>query len=390
MTRTLCAALLLVFSTKAGASLPASNVSAVARAGLCLSGRAIPSIFLLGVAKCGTTSLFGQIRALAPGLLVAKPAPGRPTWEDKEVNFFTRDYRDYNKGMTAYAALFPACSAERLGKHAIDATPGYIECPAVAERIYRSYAPDLRPQLRFMAILRDPVSRLRSWFDHMVRKVKPDLPADAWATMGLSEIIDCARRRKIDPRVGALLFASNCAQPIVAGLYAPQIMKFVSRFAASQIAIIGFKGYVARTEHVLSHLQTFLGLPMGLGGPAAAQIDSSRADARAAVRGQINASRPPLADAVASGDGGQPRQMLEAIHKNGAVHHIRKGEGMSTFGPRASTALDAFYKPHIRELGEMLLRRARPHSQGGLLVLPTDVVPANGGTPESVTHALFA
>jgi hypothetical protein len=134
---------------------------------------------------------------------------------------------------------------------------------------------------------------------------------------------------------------------------------------------------------VLSHLQAFLGLPMNLGGQRASEANKRMIDST---------------DAVRAADRGLPanttrRAMLEAAHVNSYAKHLSGKTSQrekSSFGQHARTALDEFYKPHIRELGALLLRRARSHSEGGMLVLPTDVVPAHGDTPESVAHALLA
>lgn len=144
----------------------------------------------------------------------------------------------------------------------------------------------------------------------------------------------------------------------------------LSHFAASQIAIISFKGYTERTEHVLSHLQTFLGLPMNLGGQRGREANKSMIDSTDAVRAAVRGLPANTTQQLEA-------QQLVATHAN----HGKK----SSFGEAGRTALDKFYKPHIRELGVLLLKH-----EGGMLVLPTDVVPAHGGTPESVSHALLA
>jgi hypothetical protein len=124
---------------------------------------------------------------------------------------------------------------------------------------------------------------------------------------------------------------------------------------------------------VLSHLQAFLGLPMNLGEQRAREANKSMIDSTDAVRAAVRGLPANTTQ----------RALLEATHAN---NHGKK----SSFGESGRTALDEFYKPHIHELGALLLHRARSHSEGDMLVLPTDVVPAHGGTPESVAHALLA
>jgi hypothetical protein len=166
---------------------------------------------------------------LTPGLITASASGARASG-GKELHFF--DVKEFfAEGLRAYARRFPACPVGGSGKKAIDATPAYMRCPNVVERIHRSYSPILRPQLRFMVILRDPTERLRSWFDHMGHK-KTNLPAGPWALKNLGDLLACSRRRTIDARDGAL-WGSECNPPcfcgeergaLTAGLYAPQVI----------------------------------------------------------------------------------------------------------------------------------------------------------------------
>jgi hypothetical protein len=250
-TPLLCAALLLAFLGAVSAqSLPAHPAEHEGGGSLrapqsgthraCIGAHTIPTVFLPGAAKCGTTSLFRDLRAVTPGLITASPPisnrGGRwPNRLWKEVNFFNKD-AFYSKGMGGYALRYPACPAVGSGRKAIDSTPDYMRCPDVVARIHRSYPSDLRPQLRFIVILRDPTERLRSWYDHLVRS-RTNLPVGPWAMKGLNELLACAARHDIDAREGAF-YGSECSHlspgtplcvhPIAAGLYAPQVIAIIA------------------------------------------------------------------------------------------------------------------------------------------------------------------
>ena len=58
------------------------------------------------------------------------------------------------------------CAQRGAGVHFVDATPNYLSRPFVAPRIAAAYPPSLRPQLRLIAVLREPVSRGLSWYNH--------------------------------------------------------------------------------------------------------------------------------------------------------------------------------------------------------------------------------
>ena len=111
----------------------------------CVEGHQLPELFLLGVQKCGTTSLTKQLftewgffgDAQAKGLCTAEnrryaSKNGHDcagTHDDypytsnvKEKHFYDHHQR-YDKGLSHYAQSFPPCSADT---HTLDATPNYF------------------------------------------------------------------------------------------------------------------------------------------------------------------------------------------------------------------------------------------------------------------------
>ena len=111
----------------------------------CFEGHQLPELFLLGVQKCGTTSLTKQLftewgffgDAQAKGLCTAEnrryasknghDCAGTHdnfpyTSNVKEKHFYDHHQR-YDKGLSHYAQSFPPCSANT---HTLDATPNYF------------------------------------------------------------------------------------------------------------------------------------------------------------------------------------------------------------------------------------------------------------------------
>ena len=114
-----------------------------------------PDVFVVGVQKSGTTSLFGH---LAQHPEVLPPLV-------KEVHYFDVSL---NRGDAWYACHFPevraaSARAQDIGSPVLtfDASPYYIFHPDVASRI-RRYSPDAR----IIAVLRDPVARAWSHYWH--------------------------------------------------------------------------------------------------------------------------------------------------------------------------------------------------------------------------------
>jgi hypothetical protein len=127
--------------------------------GLATAGqRPLPDFLIIGAQKAGTTALFAYLRW--------HPEITGPSW--KEVSFFDRRYREDER---AYRASFPAkprqwLVARRRGRWPLvgEASPSYILHPLAPQR-----ARDLVPQARLIAILRNPVDRAYSHYQHEVR-----------------------------------------------------------------------------------------------------------------------------------------------------------------------------------------------------------------------------
>jgi hypothetical protein len=111
-----------------------------------------PTVFVIGVQKAGTTSLFGH---LAKHPEVVAPLV-------KEVHYFDVSY---HRGPDWYEAHFEARDQSGRGDGpdpiTFDTTPYYMFHPDVTERIFR-----YDPQAKIIAVLRDPVARAWSHYWH--------------------------------------------------------------------------------------------------------------------------------------------------------------------------------------------------------------------------------
>ena len=119
----------------------------------------LPNLFIIGAAKSGTTSLFGD-----PG-----PHPGVFAAAKKEIRFFSNDDRFAN-GIEWYQETHFA--AGRGFPIRVEATPAYLTwSQKVAPRmksVYGEHTP------KFVAIFRDPVNRAYSHYWHRVRQGDED------------------------------------------------------------------------------------------------------------------------------------------------------------------------------------------------------------------------
>ena len=108
-----------------------------------------PDLFVVGAPKCGTTTLYHQLRS-HPEVFMSRP---------KEPSYFAAEryanwHLTYPDDEARYLELFRDVRTEkRVG----EATTSYLESPLAAGRIHE-FAPDAR----IVAVLRDPVAMLAS------------------------------------------------------------------------------------------------------------------------------------------------------------------------------------------------------------------------------------
>jgi hypothetical protein len=108
--------------------------------------RPLPNFLILGAQKAGTTALYAYLHW--------HPQVTGPSF--KEVSFFDRHYA---RGERWYRAHFPARRREAIG----EASPSYLLHPLAPERVA-----GLLPDARLIALLRNPVDRAFSHYQHEV------------------------------------------------------------------------------------------------------------------------------------------------------------------------------------------------------------------------------
>lgn len=114
-----------------------------------------PDFMIIGVAKAGTTSLY-QYLAQHPKITLP---------EFKEVKYF--ENKNKNKGLRWYLKNFPL-KQETGDKLAFEASPTYLYMKQSPRRLAHLF-----PEMKFIAVLRDPVKRS---FSHWNSYHDPSLP----------------------------------------------------------------------------------------------------------------------------------------------------------------------------------------------------------------------
>ena len=188
--------------------------------------RALPDFVIVGASKCGTTSLYGA--------LGRHPAIARA--RHKEVQYFSLD-ANFAKGVRWYRAHFPF---RRPGRITGEATPQYLAFPEAPRRMAATI-----PRARLIALVRHPVDRAYSQYQHAVHEGferrsfeaaiahQLEVPQDAtgWVTSYLSR-----------------------------GYYLPQLENVLRVFPREQLLVICTEDCFRQPAEALATVLAFLGV----------------------------------------------------------------------------------------------------------------------------------
>jgi Sulfotransferase domain len=176
--------------------------------------RPLPGFLILGAQKAGTTALYAYLRW--------HPEITGPSF--KEVSFFDRHYA---QGERWYRAHFPARRASAVG----EASPSYLFHPLAPERVAQ-----LLPDARLIALLRNPVDRAFSHYQHEVALGREPL--------SFEEAIEHEEERMRGEVERMLRDASYFSYAwwnhtyVARGLYAEQLERWFSAFPREQLLVL--------------------------------------------------------------------------------------------------------------------------------------------------------
>jgi hypothetical protein len=162
--------------------------------------RGLPTFLVIGAMKSGTTSLFHYLDAHPQ--IAMSPL--------KEVDFFIEE-GNWGRGLGWYRRQFDASGPDTLAVG--EASTSYAKWPehdGVPERIARTL-----PDVRLVYVLRDPVERIRSHYQHRYLTGAERAPIEA-AVLEDRRYVDCSsyamqieRYRAVLPPDGMLLITSE-------------------------------------------------------------------------------------------------------------------------------------------------------------------------------------
>lgn len=203
----------------------------------------LPDFIIIGSQKCGTTFLYDE--------LVKHPyvAPAIT----KEIHFF--DF-NFDRGTDWYRACFARPRRQEHSQAYItgEASPYYIFHPLVARRIAAA-----APQAKLIALLRNPVNRAYSHYQHEVRLGFETLPFDQALEREQARLRGEAERMQADARYQSFTHAHYGY--LSRGIYVDQLKRWRDLFPDRQLLILRSEDLYRDTPETLARVLKFLGLP---------------------------------------------------------------------------------------------------------------------------------
>jgi hypothetical protein len=200
--------------------------------------RLMPSFFLIGAQKAGTTSLYYH--------LINHPSIIRP--KRKEV-FFFNNVVSYNKGISDYKSNFPVYIPWlHARKHTLDATTAYLGSPLCAARIKQHV-----PNARFIVMLRNPVDRAFSHYKMSVRL--------GFEKASFSEAVEQENDRIAYGLKNEHNYHLQRLGYVAKGMYAAQLEKWFEVIDRKNFFIIELNEWSAAPAEIFRGLQKFLNIP---------------------------------------------------------------------------------------------------------------------------------
>lgn len=202
--------------------------------------RALPDFIIIGAQRSGSTSLYNYL---------AEHPCVSPTLH-KEVHFFD-EY--FDRGVEWYKAHFD--SSDYLKAHHLitgEASPYYILNPAVPERIA-----ELIPQIKLIALLRNPIDRAYSHYNTRVKNGKEQLPFETAINKEIA-----AFNRYNGKGYHAFLDDYETIPYLARCLYADQLRPWMARFPKEQLLILRSEDLYTDSSNTYKKVLEFLNLPL--------------------------------------------------------------------------------------------------------------------------------
>ncbi len=201
-----------------------------------LSKGKLPDFIIIGATKCGTSSLYANLKLhpqieMSPNFLDKYPSGNKNT---KEVRFFS-DSRYFNRGIVWYKSLF-----NKNNKLQGEATPEYIFQISCHKKMK-----EIIPKAKLILLLRDPVKRAYSHYNHMKQ--------EKWNSFSWDKSFEWNIKKEIESNF-------KFGELIKKGLYLYQIKNLLKYYSRSKLLIIISEEMEKEPQKVYDKISRFLGI----------------------------------------------------------------------------------------------------------------------------------
>lgn len=202
--------------------------------------RSLPDFLIAGAMKAGTTSLFGY--------LDQHPHCSSPL--KKEVNYFDTNF---SRGQRWYRMHFPRRTAEMSNQLCYEASPYYMCDPRVPVRIKQEL-----PGVKIVFLLRNPVDRAYSHYQHNVRRRREQLSFEEAIAVEPDRLRGELERMKEDDHYESQAYRHYSY--LTRGNYAEQLAVWQSHFSEDRLLVLQAEVLFRNPQQALARTLLFLGL----------------------------------------------------------------------------------------------------------------------------------
>lgn len=203
--------------------------------------RGVPNFIIVGAQKAGTTSLFGYLEG--------HPQCISPL--TKEVHYFDKNFY---RGENWYRMHFPFVSTLRDGRRqSFESSPYYMCDPRVPARMQ-----ELLPDVKLIFLLRNPVTRAYSHYQHSVLRRREPLSFEDALAAEADRLTGEEERMLADPSY--MGFAHQHFSYLLRGMYADQLNRWRDHFPAEQMLMLEAEQMFKQPAEVFADVLNFLGL----------------------------------------------------------------------------------------------------------------------------------
>jgi hypothetical protein len=206
----------------------------------------LPEFIIIGAQKGGTTSLYRYLLSHSQ-ILGAKM---------KELHFFSANY---HRGLWWYKACFPTHAQRMQQSRAIgmpvitgEASPNYLFHTDTPQLLAKAL-----PDVKLIALIRNPVDRLISHYHHMIRIGRETLPLKEAIVLDEERLSSSTKALPANSQLNPA-FKSATFSYLARGRYIEQLERYANYFNRDQMLILKSENFFVNTQIEYNKVLDFL------------------------------------------------------------------------------------------------------------------------------------